>query len=522
MNQPFTPWPDHTAEQYRRDGAWSGAGLADMLADHAKKQPERTAAIDATGRLSYAELVARADASAAGLLSAGLKPGDIAVVQSANDIDYLIVLFALFRIGVVPVCALPAHREAEIGYFCRHTDAAAYLHPGEAVHEDIAASVRESVPVVMTIALAATPSTSVVDPPVRPTGGDLALLQLSGGSTGVPKLIPRTHDDYLYSVRVAAEVCELDESTVYLCALPVAHNFPLSSPGILGVLWAGGTVVMAADPSPDTCFGLIDDTGVTMTALVPALALVWLRAARQRGWRAESLRVLQVGGARLDVAAAAEVTPVLGARVQQVFGMAEGLVCYTRYDDDDDLNHATQGRPASPWDEIRVVDDADEPVAPGEAGHLLTRGPYTIRGYFRAEAHNRVAFTTDGFYRTGDVVRLSPSGHLTVTGRAKDQINRGGEKIAATEIEERLRRHPGIADAALIAIPDADLGERACAVCVVDDAAVTAKQVRGFLRGQGIAAYKIPDLVRFVEQLPKTPVGKVDKQRLATGFADLD
>ncbi|MFD0558869.1 2,3-dihydroxybenzoate-AMP ligase [Stackebrandtia endophytica] len=516
---PFTPWPDDIAERYRREGIWSGAGLADMLADHAKSRPEGIAVVDVTGRLSYAELADRVEAAAARLLTVGLEPGDIAVVQSHNGIDYLVVLFALLRLGVVPVCALPAHREAEIGYFCRHTDAAAYLHPGEPVHEGIAASVRGTVPVIMTIELAAAPGTSTVELPPRPVGGELALLQLSGGSTGVPKLIPRTHDDYLYSVRIAAEVCELDQSTVYLCALPVAHNFPLSSPGILGVLWAGGTVVMAADPSPDTCFRLIDDTGVTMTALVPALALVWLRAARQRDWKPQSLRVLQVGGARLDAAAAAEVFPVLGARVQQVFGMAEGLVCYTRYDDDDELNHTTQGRPASQWDEVRVVDDDDQPVAAGVPGHLLTRGPYTIRGYYRAPAHNEVAFTVDGFYRTGDLVRQGPSGHLTVTGRVKDQINRGGEKIAATEIEERLRRHPGIADAAVIAIPDPDLGERACAVCVADGGDVTAKQVRGFLRGQGIAAYKIPDLVRFVEQLPKTPVGKVDKQRLAAGFA---
>ncbi|GAA4898598.1 (2,3-dihydroxybenzoyl)adenylate synthase [Stackebrandtia albiflava] len=486
-----------------------------MLSELARRYGEHTAVVDARGPVGYAALARRSERVAAGLAARGLRPGDIAVVQARNDADYVVLLFAAFRLGVIPVCALPAHREREIGYFLDHTGAAAYLHPGEDDHRRIAASTAREVRLVTTVAEAAASSGPVDALPPPPGGGDLALLQLSGGSTGVPKLIPRTHDDYLYSVRVAAEVCEIDDRTVYLCALPAAHNFPLSSPGILGVLSVGGTVVMAPDPSPDTCFDLMDDAGVTMTAVVPALAQAWLTAARTRGRRPGSLRVLQVGGARLDAAHAAQVAPVLGCRVQQVFGMAEGLVCYTRLDAPDAVAHHTQGRPASPYDEIRIVDDRDRDVPDGHSGHLLARGPYTVRGYFRAAAHNPVAFTPDGYYRTGDLVRRTETGDLVVTGRAKDQINRGGEKIAAPEVEELLRGHPDIHDAAVIAVPDPVLGERSCAVCVAaPDRDPTGKQIRRHLRELGVAAYKIPDLVRFVPHLPRTAVGKIDKKRL--------
>jgi 2,3-dihydroxybenzoate-AMP ligase len=361
---------------------------------------------------------------------------------------------------------------------------------------------------------------SDVDAPPRelpePDPSALTFLQLSGGSTGAPKLIPRTADDYLYSVRASAEICGLDEATVYLCALPVAHNFPLSSPGILGTLAAGGRVVMCPRPDPETAFALIRREGVTITALVPPLALVWLDAATRVGGGLPSLRLLQVGGAKLTAEVARRVRPTLGCRLQQVFGMAEGLVNYTRFNDPDDVVSTTQGRPISPDDEIRIVDDADRDVPPGEVGHLLTRGPYTIRGYYRADEHSATAFTVDGFYRTGDLVRRAPTGHLVVTGRVKDQINRGGEKIAAEEVENHLLAHPGVHDAAVVAVADPYLGERSCAFVVprTDADRPTGAQLRAFVRARGLAAYKVPDRVELVEEFPVTGVGKVSRAEL--------
>ncbi|WP_143137550.1 AMP-binding protein, partial [Burkholderia ubonensis] len=232
-----------------------------------------------------------------------------------------------------------------------------------------------------------------------------------------------------------------------------------------------------------------------------------------------SLELVQVGGARFDPALAARAADGFGAQLQQVFGMAEGLVNYTRLDDPRELVTGTQGRPISPDDEIRIVDDDDRPVAPGEVGHLLTRGPYTIRGYYEAHAHNARAFTADGFYRTGDRVRVTATGHLIVEGRAKDQVNRGGEKIPAEEIEHLLLAHPGVVDAALVPMPDPYLGERSCAYVIRGTPAPGAAELIRFVREQGVAAFKVPDRIEFVDVFPKTPVGKIDKRALRERIA---
>lgn len=199
--------------------------------------------------------------------------------------------------------------------------------------------------------------------------------------------------------------------------------------------------------------------------------------------------------------------------------MAEGLVNYTRLDDPEELILYTQGKPISPDDEIRIVDEDDVPVAPGEIGHLLTRGPYTIQGYYKADEHNKKAFTKDGFYRTGDLVRLTKEGYLVVEGRAKDQINRGGEKVAAEELENHLLAHEGVYDAAVVSMPDAFLGERTCAYIIPKDTKLTLQDIRRFLRDRGVADYKIPDRVECVESFPMTAVGKVSKKALREKIA---
>ncbi|WP_307840849.1 AMP-binding protein [Streptomyces sp. GESEQ-4] len=205
-------------------------------------------------------------------------------------------------------------------------------------------------------------------------------------------------------------------------------------------------------------------------------------------------RLVQVGGARLAPEVARRAEPVLGGTLQQVFGMAEGLLNYTRPDDPDDIKIETQGRPMRPDDEILVVDASDNPAPPGEMGALLTRGPYAPRGYYRAAEHNARAFTPDGWYRTGDVVRLHPSGNLVVEGRDKDLINRGGEKISAEEVENLIYRLPGVARVASVAKADPDLGERVCAMVVVEPGAhLSLESVRAALTAMQVARYKLPE-----------------------------
>ncbi|MER7754551.1 (2,3-dihydroxybenzoyl)adenylate synthase [Kitasatospora sp. NPDC097643] len=542
----FTPHPAEFAERYRAAGHWRGETFGRMLRERAAAHGERIAVVDPAGpgrRWTYAELDRRADRMAAGLLARGIRRGDRVVVQLPNVAEFFEVVFALFRIGALPVFALPAHRYTEIGHFCSFTGAAGYVVPaveGGFDYRRLASRVRAENPALRLVLVAGEDPGEHVrladvpcdgpGPSAEPHPEDVAFLQLSGGSTGVPKLIPRTHDDYLYSLRGSVEICALDTDSVYLCVLPAAHNFPLSSPGSLGTLYAGGRVVLCPQPSPETAFPLIEREGVTITGLVPPLALLWLDAAERDGLQRradrsdlESLEVLLVGGAKFGEEAARRVRPVLGCTLQQVFGMAEGLVNYTRLDDPEELITTTQGRPISPDDEVRVVDDQDRDLPDGVTGHLLTRGPYTIRGYWNAPGHNADSFTADGFYRTGDLVRRLPSGHLVVEGRAKDQINRGGEKVAAEEIENHLLAHPAVHDAAVVSMPDPYLGERTCAYVVLRpehrERPPKGVELKRFVRQRGLADYKVPDRVEFVDAFPATGIGKVSKKELRAAIA---
>jgi 2,3-dihydroxybenzoate-AMP ligase len=283
---------------------------------------------------------------------------------------------------------------------------------------------------------------------------------------------------------------------------------------------AGGTVVLSPTPSPEDAFALIEREKVTVTAVVPPIALLWLDAVEWEEADLSSLRLLQVGGSKLGAEPAARVRPALGCTLQQVFGMAEGLLNYTRLDDPSELVVGTQGRPLSPADEIRVVDEDGHDVAPGATGELLTRGPYTLRGYYRAPGHNARTFTDDGYYRTGDLVRVLPTGHLVVEGRAKDQINRGGDKISAEELENHILAHPGVHDAAVVGMPDATMGERTCAYLVPRGQAPTHRELTAFLTERGVAAYKLPDRVEIVDAFPRTSVGKIDKKALGRTIAE--
>lgn len=519
-------WPDDFARRYRDAGYWQDTTFFDALDACAQRHPDALAVVDGTLRLHYRDLLARIRRLAGGLARLGLARGDAVVVQLPNGARFIETCFALFQLGVRPVLALPAHRHYEIGAFCRFAGARAYLGASQLGDFDcrpLAAALQADCPTLEHIVMAGddhafTSFDALYDaPPVLDCSAradDIAGFQLSGGTTGTPKLIPRRHREYLYNVRACSAASGFDTDTVYLAALPMAHNFTLCCPGTIGALLAGGRVVTTARPEPDQSFALIAQERVTHTALVPPLALLWLDEQPQRQADLSSLRVLQVGGARLMDHAAERVTPVLGCRLQQVFGMAEGLICCTRLDDAPERIAHTQGRPVSEGDEVRIVDETGAPVAPGEIGELQVRGPYTIRGYYRLAEHDATAFTADGFYRSGDRVRRTADGDLVVEGRDKDQINRGGEKVSAEEVENLLLAHPQVHDAAVVAMPDPILGERTCAFVVARAPAPSRLVLKRYLRDCGLAAFKIPDRIEFMSRFPETGIGKTSKKSL--------
>lgn len=532
------PWPHEFEERYRAAGYWQGRSLGSYVAEKVAAQPDREALVDGEVRLTYRELWDRSSALAQFLLDRSIEPGDRILVQLPTCWEFVALALACFRIGVIPVMALPAHRRHELTHLAALSESVALVVPAvdrDVDLRDVAQRVAAEAPTVRSVLVLGDPSNasgSAVsehdlaaafgtaahfdESAYEPAGDDVACLLLSGGTTGLPKLIVRTHDDYAYNIRACAEVSGFDADTVFLGALPVSHNFPLACPGILGALFVGGRAVMLSSPSPEPALRTIDAESVTVAAAVPAVAQSWIEHQREFGTlRGTSLAVLQVGGSRMPDELAARVEPVLGARLQQVFGMAEGLINMTRLDDDLDVVLTTQGRPVSPADEIAVVDEAGEPVPDGTPGALLTRGPYTPRGYFRAAEHNARAFTPDGWYASGDVVIRRPDGNLVVAGRDKDMINRGGEKVSAEEVENFAYRVTGVEMAAAVAMPDARLGERVCLyVTVAAGTRVELDDVVGVMDRAGVARFKRPERLEVVDAMPMTKVGKIDKKVL--------
>lgn len=520
-------WPPEFAARYRAAGHWRGETFPGFLRQRAAERPEALAVIGGGQRWTYAELHARAEAAAAGFLALGLRPGERVVVQLGNIPEFFPAVFGLFLAGLVPVYALPAHRITELAHFAAKSEASAYIAAARGTdgfdYRPLARDLREAAPglrhvVIVGEAEEFTAFESLDGDraalPPEPDPASVAFLQISGGTTGLSKLIPRTHDDYIYSFRASNEICGVTAESVFLVALPAAHNFPMSSPGHMGALYAGARVVLSPTPSPETAFPLIAQERVTITGLVPPLALLWAQAAAGGRHDLSSLEVLLVGGAKLTPEAARRVQEALPARLQQVFGMAEGLVNYTRLDDPDSIVLETQGRPISPDDEVRIVDDLGEEVPEGEPGYLLARGPYTIRAYHNDDAANARSFTPDGFYRTGDVVRRLPGGYLVVQGRAGDHINRAGEKISAEEIEDHLLAHPNVFDAAVVSVPDEFLGERSCAFVIPQGERPRAPALKAWMRGRGIAEFKVPDQIVLVEAFETTAAGKISRREL--------
>ncbi|OCC14043.1 (2,3-dihydroxybenzoyl)adenylate synthase [Streptomyces sp. PTY087I2] len=530
-------WPEAAQQRYRAAGYWKEEVFGALPATQAIERPNDIALVDGHRRWTYSALEAEVGAVYRALYRLGLRKGDRVIVQLPNCAEFVTTWFALQRLGAVPVHAMPGHRRYEISHLATVTEAVAYVIPDRHArfdHRELAIDVRAAHPSLRHVIVVGevasdsgfttyeelrsskVPEAEAPRPDVA--ASELALLLLSGGTTGTPKLIPRTHQDYLYNARAAAEACEMGPDTVYLAILPIAFNFTMSCPGILGTLQAGGRVVIAPSPSPSTAFELIERERVTITAVNPSLVPYWLTEFETSEADLSSLQVLQVGGARLADDLARRVSPTLGCRLQQVFGMAEGLLNLTALDDPEDLVCSTQGHPVSPADEVIIVDGTDRQVPDGEVGELLTRGPYTLRGYYRSPEHNTTHFTEDGFYRTGDLVRRLPSGHLNVVGRVKDQINRGGEKIAATEVEDHLLAHPDILAVAMVPATDIALGERSVAFVVCRGEEPTPRELAAFLRDRGLAPYKTPDSVRKIAHLPLTPVGKTDKKALRALF----
>ena len=535
-------FPSEFAACYRAKGYWEDRSLRDTFDQCFKSYAARVAIVDGEQAVTYAQLDERSTRLALNLLDEGLQPRDRVVVQLPNVAEFTYLYFALQKIGCIPILALPTHRYREMSQFAELSGAVACVTPDRAKdfdYGDMVRRMRHKNPTLRTgIIFGDAPSgflslKELIERSSRNAVADLAgisidpedpaVFQLSGGTTGIPKLIPRSHNDYIYNSKIASAVTGVGAEEVVLDVLPLAHNLPLACPGIQGYLLHGGKFVLSNSTRSEDIFALIDRHRVTHMAVVPALLIRLINDPLITKFNLSTLRVIQSGGQRLQPEVRRRTKELIpSVTVQENFGMAEGMLMFVRFDDPEEVRMETVGRPLSPDDEVRLVDDDDKEVAPGEVGELLARGPYTLRGYFGVPEYNARAFTSDGFYRSGDLMRLHPSGNYMVEGRKKDLINRGGEKISAEEIENLILMHPAVQNVACVPMPDPILGERMCAYVIVHGGeTLTLQKLVAFLLDQEIAKQKLPERLEIVAEFPLSPFGKVSKKDLTERITQL-
>lgn len=532
------PFPSDFMARYRARGYWEDRPLVAHFLECFERFADRVAVIDGDRRVTYQQLGEQAQRVALNLLDLGLKPLDRVVVQLPNTLEFVQLYFGLQHLGAIPIMALPSHRFREVNQFVRLSDAVAAATPAagrDVSFVDMIRRIAADAPSLRWHFLLGEPvpqgcislqELGAATPPrdraelqrIRATLNpcDPAVFQLSGGTTGIPKLIPRTHNDYAFNSRLAVSVCDVRDGDVLLDVLPISHNLPLACPGLQGFLLNGATVVMGPTTRAPDVFDLIQRHHVTHIHVVPALLIRWINDPCVGDFDLSSVRVIQSGGQRLQPDTRRRTEQVFrNCTVQENFGMSEGLLMFVRLDDPADVRLETVGRPICADDEVRIVDDDDRDVPDGEVGEMLARGPYTLRGYFRSPEHNARAFTADGFYRSGDLMRRHPSGNYMVEGRKKDLINRGGEKISAEEIENLILGHPAVQNVACVAMPDPVLGERMCACVLLKSAcSLTLDELVYFLEGEEIARHKLPERLEILDEFPLSPVGKVSKKDL--------
>lgn len=531
----FVPFPADFAARYRAQGYWRDQTLAQEFATVFERFAARIALVDGERRWTYAELDRQSDNLALNLLALGLRPLDRVVPTLPNVAEFVILYFALQKIGAIPIAALVTHRFAEINQFVQLSQARCCVYPEASgdfrfapMVERVAAEnpslqlrlvLGEAGPGEQSLTeLIAKPATlarsALADLRFAPT--DPCIFQLSGGTTGIPKLIPRTHNDYACNSKVASEVAGVDGDSVLLLVLPIAHNLPLACPGIQGFLLHGGKVVLHANTRPEQMFTLIEQHGVTHVKVVPALLIRLINDPSIRNFNLDSVRQIQSGGQRMQPEVRLRTRQLFrNAFVQENFGMSEGLLMFVRAGDPEEVQLETCGRPVCADDEVRLIDDEGREVPDGEVGELACRGPYTLRGYYGVPEYNARQFTPDGFYRSGDLMRRHPSGNYVVEGRKKDLINRGGEKISAEEVENLILMHPAVQNVACVPMPDAAMGEKMCA-CVIPrpGAHLTLADLVGFLQTKEIARFKLPERLEVLPDFPVSTFGKVSKKAL--------
>ena len=494
-----------------------------MLSSILEDKPDGAAAVIVPDgpAVTYGELRSGVDRAAGLLTGAGLEPDRPVSIALGNGLEFLIAFLAVARAGAVAAPLNPAYTAEEFAFYVG--DAASQMavvppgpHPAREAADSLGVPTLEVSLAEGDLAISRSGDLlSVAVDPTPPSAGSTALFLHTSGTTSRPKGVPLSHGNILQSVRNISETYRLTGEDVAMVVMPLFHVH-----GLIGValstLATGGSMVLPPRFSAGAFWPVREATGATWYSAVPTIHKILLDRADADGAPAESFRFIRSCSAPLSPGLIEGMEGRFGAPVVEAYGMTEA-------------SHQMSSNPLPPGQrrpgsvgkgtgvQVSVRDDEGGEVEVGRRGEVCVRGPNVMGGYASNPEANATAFW-DGWFRTGDQGTLSGDGYLTLTGRIKELINRGGEKISPVEVDEALLSHPGVAEAVTFGAPDAKYGESVRAAVVLASE-TTAEEVRAFCADR-LAAFKVPDTVYLVDDLPRTSTGKIQRRHVAARFLE--
>lgn len=532
----FTPYEKDDAERYNRLRCWPGITLSDLLDKAAEAYPEKEAFVDTRSRLTYSQAKEKVDGLALGLVKLGIKPLDRVLLQLPNWTEFVYAYFSLQKIGAIVVLLIDRYRQYEINHLIQLTGANSWIVAEKYKKMDYLPLIRDVLHnnnqlrrVILVRGQKADGYSNLEEiiensrltkenlaelNIMRPDPMQVAHMGPTGGTTGQPKVVPRTHNSLICGNEHAGKAWDLGPDDICLLAGPIGHDLTFTKGLISGLCSMTKTVFLDSLDMEDVC-KTIEKEKVTSIVWVPTLASRLVHYENLKDYNLSSLKKMHCGGGASLPDLIKAIRDQLGCTYYNGYGGTEGQSTITRSEDDLEIICSTVGRPTCPHDTYRIVDQAGNDLPPNSSGELLIKGPGVFTGYYNNPHENAKVFDEDGFFRTGDLARINEQGYVTLTGRAKEMINRAGESISALEIEKLIIDHPDVVNVAVIPMPDPDMGERVCAyIQPRPGAKLNFDEVISFLKEKKASVLQLPERIEFIETMPFTKAEKVDKSFL--------
>ncbi len=531
------PYREADAADYLRGNWWTGLNFGDLLDRAAAIHPFKTAFVDRWNRLTYAEAQDRAERMAIGLMDLGIKPLDRVMIQLPNWTEFVVVYFAIQKIGAISVMLIDRYRQHEIEHMAAISEAVAWVVPptyGKTDFIPIVEDVRAVYPAIRNVITVRgevdkpgyvsmdrliaenerTPENLARLKERAPDARQVAHMGPTGGTTGMPKMVPRTHNALGCAVEYCSKAWGQHCEDYNLIVGSIGHDLSFTK-GFLGSVITMGSLFMLDSTDAQTICRIVQDEKITSVIWVPTLAQRLLQYEDLDKYDLSSLKKMHSAGGAAFPELVREVFERLNMRFHNGYGATEGMTCITTAEDSIDTVCCTVGRKTCPRDEYKVVDFDGNTLPVGKQGELLLKGPSVFAGYYKNLEENALVFDKDGFFKTGDLAVIDENGFIKLTGRIKEMINRGGESISATMIEGFINKHPDVAIVAVVPMPDPFMGERICAyIQPVAGCALTFESVIAFLKQEKASVQALPERIEFVDAMPYTAAQKLDKTAL--------